>query len=159
MSNRLQARVEVADPSQIAGIYQTMLKAHASARTPYPSPDQIYCMQACLDLMKEGFVGVALNYEGAVVGAIMLDYGRWPWTDPKNPKGFHLYNQHFWVEPEHRKFGTAEKLMDFAKAVARRKHLALRFEFSNMDLKADIRDRFARINGLGYTGGVFYFAP
>lgn len=160
MSNRqLHSHVEIqaAVPQDAFAIHRTLLKALELSGTPYPEPDMPYCIQTMLDQIKEGFIGVA--WAGRVVGVIWLDYGRWPWCAPTNPKGFHLYNQHFWIEPEFRMGGVGKKLLDFAKAVADRKQLPLKLEFSSMSMKPEVRDRFARINGFGYTGGVFYREP
>jgi GNAT superfamily N-acetyltransferase len=159
MSNR-EISIRAAEPQDAFGIHETLLRALKVAGTNYPEPDMPYCIQAMLDQIAQGFLGVAISPCGRrIIGVIWLDYGRWPWCSPQNVKAFHLYNQHFWVEPDFRKGGTAKRLLDFAKSVADRKQLALKLEFSNLDMKPELRDRFARINGFGYTGGVFYRAP
>ena len=152
--------VEIAQCEDVVQILETMRLALRSAHTPYPEPDLPYAMQAMLDLIAQGLVAVAwAPLKARAVGCLALDIARWPWTHPSNPKGQHLYNQHFWIEPRYRKSGVARDFLKFAKAVSDEKQLPLVIEISNMSDSAELRDRFVRISGLAYTGGKFYRAP
>lgn len=150
--------VDTARHDDVFAILATLKKALAESATPYPEPDMPYAVQAALDLIAQGFVGVARS-DDRIVGCIMLDVARWPWTHPNNPQGLHLYNQHLWVEPRARKFGTARDLLAFAKGVADARQLPLVLDISNISDDAELRDRFVRISGFAYTGGKFYRAP
>lgn len=154
------ASVEVARHEDAFGIVETMRLALAESATPYPEPDMPYCVQAMLDLIAQGLVAVARGpSRQRIVGCLMLDVARWPWTHPNNPKGQHLYNQHFWVEPRYRRGGIARDFLKFAKTVSDERQMPLVIDISSMSDDADLRDRFVRISGLTYTGGKFYRAP
>ena len=154
------AAVEIAQCEDVIQVWQTLQLALRSAGTPYPEPDLPYALQALLDLIAQGLVAVAwAPLRSRIVGALVLDVARWPWTHPNNPAGQHLYNQHFWIEPRYRKGGVARDFLKFAKALSDEKQLPLVIEISNMSDSSELRDRFVRISGLTYTGGKFYRAP
>jgi GNAT superfamily N-acetyltransferase len=90
-----------------------------------------------------------------VVGCLSLTHHYWPW----NAKAFFLGDDWFWVEPQHRKGGTAKNLLDKAKACARDLHvpLFLTLSFGGMDVA--LKDRFAKMQGFTYKGGRFCFDP
>ena len=152
--------VALAAYDDVFPIHKTMIRALEASETPFPAPDMPYAVQACLDLIAQGLVGVARAEQGSVVGCVMLDYARWPWCAPANPEGCYLYNQHFWVEPKYRAGGTASRLIRLAHCIADAKKLPLVLEISSIDeANADLRDRFVKMHGFRYTGGKFYRPP
>lgn len=154
------AIVEPARCEDAFGILETLKLALAESGTDYPEPDMPYAVQALLDLIAQGLVVVARGpVKSRIVGCLMLDVARWPWTHPNNAKGLHLYNQHFWIEPRYRKGGIARDFLKFAKAVSDEKQMPLVIELSNISDDADLRDRFVRISGFSYAGGKFIRAP
>lgn len=154
------ASVEPATYEDAFGILETMKLAHAESVTPYPELDMPYAVQATLDLIAQGLVAVARGpSRSRIVGCLMLDVARWPWTHPNNPKGLHLYNQHFWIEPRYRRGGVARDFLRFAKALSDERQVPLVIDISSMSDDAELRDRFVRISGFAYTGGKFFRAP
>jgi GNAT superfamily N-acetyltransferase len=144
--------------ADMEGILQTLLRALAESETGYPEPDQPYCQQATMDLMAQGLVFVAANGE-RIVGVVILDYARWPWTHPNSESGRHLYNQHFWVDPAFRRGGTALKLRKMAEARADALGLPLLLQTSSLDSNTDLKDRFFAMGGFKRVGGNFYRMP
>lgn len=141
-------------------IHRTLMTALAESGTPYPEPDMPYAIQALMDLIAQQLVAVCKITEGRIVGCIVLDHARWPWVAPNNPAGVHLYNQHFWVDKKYRRGSPAVRLLKFAKDVADAKGLPIVVQLTGlMEIDASVRDRFVRIQGFSYTGGMFYRAP
>jgi GNAT superfamily N-acetyltransferase len=108
--------------------------------------------------MAQGLVFVAANGE-RIVGVVILDYARWPWTHPNSESGRHLYNQHFWVDPAFRRGGTALKLRKMAEARADALGLPLLLQTSSLDSNTDLKDRFFAMGGFKRVGGNFYRMP
>lgn len=135
-------------------IEATLLEAAKVAEFPVPPVERPYAVQKLMDLAANRLIFVAEN-DGAIVGCIVLSHHVWPW----NRQAWHLINEHFWVEPQYRKFGTAQKLLIAAKQCAREVGRPLYLDFSFGGIDADLKDRFARLNGFKYNGGRFLFEP
>lgn len=148
--------VRLARYADMEGILETLLKALASTDTPFPEPEQPYAQQYNLDKIAQQLVFVAENEAGRIVGCIILSYAHWPWTRPSSESGKHLLNEHFWVEPEYRRGGTASRLIKAAQDRADAVKLPLLLEISSEDANSDLKDRFVRHQGFKYLGGKFY---
>jgi GNAT superfamily N-acetyltransferase len=137
-------------------IEATLLKAASLAEFPVPPVERPYAVQKLMDLIAVKLIWVATCEETSrVVGCIVLNHHVWPW----NRQAWHLVNDHFWVDPAYRKFGVAAKLLTCAKQCAKEvgKPLYLNFSFGGID--ADLKDRFAKMQGFTYNGGRFCFDP
>jgi GNAT superfamily N-acetyltransferase len=109
-----------------------------------------------MDLVAVRLIWVAACEETSrVVGCIILNHHVWPW----NRQAWHLVNDHFWVDPRYRKFGTAAKLLQCAKQCAKELGKPLYLDFSFGGIDADLKDRFAKMQGFTYNGGRFCFNP
>lgn len=142
----------------VEGILQTLLRAHAESKTPYPLPEQPYCQQYTMDLIAQGLVFVATNGE-RVVGVVILAKAHWPWTHPSSESGRHLYNQHFWVDPAFRRKGTALKLRKMAEARADAEGLPLLLQSSSLDSNTGLKERFFAMGSFKYVGSNYYRMP
>lgn len=159
--------VSAARPEDAFAILETLTNAITEIdpdHTRYPLPEVPYCVQAMLDLIAQGLVVVVHSpTTGRIVGCLALDFARWPWVAPgtANKQAFHLYNQHFWVEPRYRRGGVAQKLLDAAKGIADERGLSLVFHMTSGTDAHTIRlhDRFMRSRGFEHTGGSFIRVP
>lgn len=157
--DRTGVRIALAGQRDAFAIENTLIVALNASETPFPPPDVPYAVQALMDLIAQGLVVAAYDKDETVVGCIVLDYARWPWTAPQNRTGVYLTNQHLWVDPEHRKFGAAARLIREAQRIADEKKLPLLLEISSIDeSNGDLRDRFVKMHGFRYTGGKFFRA-
>lgn len=151
------------DIAQIAALMYRAFVRLRSENAHFPEPDMVYAMQAMLDLIAQDLVFLAQSESGTIVGILALDYSRWAWTSPQNPKGYYLYNQHFWVAPEARRFSNlAGGLIDTAKAKALEKQLPLILDLSSVldtPQRMRARDRYIRTKGFVCLGGKFCHSP
>jgi GNAT superfamily N-acetyltransferase len=136
-------------------IERTLLDAARMAEFPVPPVERPYAIQKLMDLTAVKLIWVATTEENAVVGVIVLTHHVWPW----NRQAWHLINDHFWVDPAYRKFGTAAKLLECAKQCASELGKPLYLDFSFGGIDADLKDRFAKMQGFTYNGGRFCFDP
>ena len=153
------ATVRVADVRDTFGMLDTLTIALSQSETGYPAPDMPYAAQAMMDLIAQGLVFVAVDSADKVVGCLALDSARWPWTAPNNPEGWHLYNQHFWVEPAYRGAGIARALLALAKGraeswVVRPDYIGvpLVIDVSMLDGDTGLKERFVKMCGFTYIG-------
>jgi GNAT superfamily N-acetyltransferase len=144
--------------SDVHGIKQTLMRALAESETPYPEPEDPYCLQRLMDLIAQHFVFVAVS-DSRIVGAIVLDRAHWGWTRPTSESGRHLYNEHFWVDPAYRRGGTASKLLNLAEARADCEGLPLLLITSMLDGNTELKERFVSMHGFKRVGGTFYRSP
>jgi GNAT superfamily N-acetyltransferase len=142
-------------------IERTLLDAARIAEFPVPSVERPYAVQKLMDLVAVKLIWVASETReksaehAQIVGCIVLSHHVWPW----NRQAWHLVNDHFWVHPQYRKFGTAAKLLQCAKDCARELGKPLYLDFSFGGIDADLKDRFAKMQGFTYNGGRFCFDP
>jgi hypothetical protein len=95
-------------PAQFEDVFQierTLLDAARLAEFPVPPVERPYAVQKLMDLVAVKLIWVAATEDNTVVGCIVLSHHVWPW----NRQHWHLVNDHFWVDPQYRKFGTAAK--------------------------------------------------
>lgn len=156
MSEMLQTIVRPATFEDTFGIVDTLRLAREACDTPWPPDDVPYCYQATMDQIAKGLVAVVGNSAGVIVGAIILDESRWPWTHPSNKNGYFLYNQHLWVEPNSRRGGAGIQLIDWATARAQEVGLPLMIEMSSLDANTDAKDAFMKRKGFRHLGGKFF---
>jgi GNAT superfamily N-acetyltransferase len=150
-------------PAMFEDVFQierTLLAAARSAEFPVPPVERPYAIQKLLDLIAVKLIWVAAETCGKsagekIVGCIVLSHHVWPW----NRQAWHLVNDHFWVDPQYRKFGTAAKLLACAKQCAQELGKPLYLDFSFGGIDADLKDRFAKMQGFTYNGGRFCFDP
>jgi GNAT superfamily N-acetyltransferase len=145
-------------PAQFEDVFQierTLLDAARLAEFPVPPVERPYAVQKLMDLIAVRLIWVATTEENAVVGVIVLSHHVWPW----NRQAWHLVNDHFWVDPAYRKFGTAAKLLQCAKNCAKELGKPLYLDFSFGGIDADLKDRFAKMQGFTYNGGRFCYSP
>jgi GNAT superfamily N-acetyltransferase len=154
-----RTKVRLAHFDDVMATYACIERGRLSVDTPWPPPDLPYAAQALMDLMAQGFVAVATDPVGQIVGAIALDVTSWPWCHPDNPKGHYLYNQHFWVDPTHRRGGAGIRLLDWAKGRADEAGLPLMIELTSLDANVEEKDRFVKSRGFSYLGGKFFREP
>lgn len=152
MSDRGHVVTEVrsAQLADLMGVVATLERALLLAEHPLPQPEYPYAMHYTLDLIGRGLGWVALH-AGSIVGVILLDQYTTPW----NRQAPHLENVHFWVEPRHRKGGTAERLLDAAKAHAQAQGLPLRVRVTYGSSDAPLVSRWLQAQGFAYVGGNF----
>jgi GNAT superfamily N-acetyltransferase len=145
-------------PAQFEDVFQierTLLDAARLAEFPVPPVERPYAVQKLMDLVAVKLIWVAATEDNTVVGCIVLSHHVWPW----NRQHWHLVNDHFWVDPAYRKFGTAAKLLECAKQCAYSVGRPLYLDFSFGGIDADLKDRFAKMQGFTYNGGRFCFDP
>jgi GNAT superfamily N-acetyltransferase len=145
-------------PAQFEDVFQierTLLDAARLAEFPVPPVERPYAVQKLMDLIAVKLIWVATVDNLSVVGVIVLSHHVWPW----NRQQWHLVNDHFWVDPAYRKFGTAAKLLQCAKDCAKELGKPLYLDFSFGGIDADLKDRFAKMQGFTYNGGRFCFDP
>lgn len=148
--------VRLARYEEVFAIEATLLKAAAAAEFLVPEVERPYAVQKLMDLVARKLIWVAVDDKTTeTVGCVVLNHHVWPW----NRQVWHLVNDHFWVEPGYRKFGTAKKLLDCAKQCARELGRPLYLDFSFGGIDSDLKDRFAKMQGLRYNGGRFCFDP
>lgn len=152
---RLAPTVRPAVLEDVFQIERTLLDAARQAEFPVPPVERPYAVQKLMDLVAMRLIWVATTEENAVVGVVVLSHHVWPW----NRQAWHLVNDHFWVDPAHRKFGVAAKLLACAKQCARELGRPLYLDFSFGGIDADLKDRFAKMQGFKYNGGRFCFDP
>jgi predicted N-acetyltransferase YhbS len=148
-------RVRPANFEDVFEIERTLLDAARLAEFPVPPVERPYAVQKLMDLIAVKLIWVATTEDNTVVGCIVLSHHVWPW----NRQQWHLINDHFWVDPKHRKFGTAAKLLQCAKDCASELGKPLYLDFSFGGIDADLKDRFAKMQGFTYNGGRFCFDP
>lgn len=153
---QLQTLVRPASFEDTFAIVESLRVGFSEVDTPYPREDVPYVYQAMMDQIAKGLVAVAGNAAGVVVGVLVLDETRWPWTHPSNKAGYHLYNQHWWVEPTARKGGAGLKLLDWAVARAEQVGLPLMIEMACLDASTDAKDDLLRRKGFKHLGGKFF---
>jgi GNAT superfamily N-acetyltransferase len=107
------------------------------------------------DLLHQAEAGLLIVAEdgGYICGVLALGIHHWPWN---RQQGRFLTNHHFFVEQEYRKGGTAQKLIEAAKVVARARDLPLRIDLMGAGDR-ETKDRFMQMMGFTYLGGQFYF--
>lgn len=135
-------------------IEATLISAQQASPTPLPFPERPYAVQAMMDSIAQGLVGVAKQSD-KVVGVVVLGWWGWPW----NRQVKWLVNMHWWVEPEYRSGGTAKKLLDWAKNKSDELQLPLRLEITYGGEDAGKLDTFIKRQGMEYTGGSFLYIP
>lgn len=138
----------------VFAIEQTLLVAAVEAGFPVPVVEQPYAYQKTMDLIARGMVFVA--EEGSrVVGVLILGTQVWAW----NRQVWQYCDEYFWVEPEFRKGGTAEQLLEAAKAKAHEEGRMLWIDLSFGGADTELKDRFVKRCGFTYKGGRFLFDP
>jgi GNAT superfamily N-acetyltransferase len=150
--------IRAAKFGDVEGILQTLLRAHAESKTPYPLPEEPYCQQYTMDLIAQDLVFVASTGD-RVVGVVILAKAHWPWTRPSSESGRHLYNQHFWVDPAFRRGGTALKLRQMAEARADAEGLPLLLQSTSLDANTGLKERFFAMGSFKYVGSNYYRMP
>ena len=121
------------------------LKDNPHQETPYIYHDLIHQAEAGLLIVAED--------GGYVCGVMALATSHWPWN---RKQGQHLINNHFYVDPEYRRGGTARKLLEAAKVVARERGMPLRIDLMGAGSR-ELKDRFCEMSGLRYLGGIFLY--
>jgi GNAT superfamily N-acetyltransferase len=159
LSEMRRTKVRPATFDDITGVHVCLGRALQELDTPFPAPDLPYALQALMDLMAQGFMAVATDPAGAIVGVIALDVTSWPWCHPENRAGHYLYNQHFWVDPTQRRGGTGVKLLAWASARADEAGLPLMIEMASLDGNVEEKDAFVQSRGFKYLGGKFFREP
>lgn len=154
--DQLQTLVRLATFEDTFGIVETIRLARTLLDTPWPEEDKPYCYQAMMDQIAKGLVAVVGNSAGVIVGVIVLDETRWPWTHPSNKAGYYLFNQHWWVEPSSRKGGAGVKLLAWAIARADDVGRPLMIEMTSLDANVDEKDTLMRRKGFTRIGGKFF---
>jgi GNAT superfamily N-acetyltransferase len=154
--DQLQTLVRPASFEDTFGIVETVRVARELLDNTWPEEDLPYAYQAVMDQIAKGLVAVVGNSAGVIVGVIILDEARWPWTHPSNKAGYYLYNQHWWVEPSSRKGGAGIRLLDWAIARADEVHLPLMIEMTSLDAGVEEKDAFVRRKGFTRIGGKFF---
>jgi GNAT superfamily N-acetyltransferase len=147
--------VRLAQFEDVFQVERTLLDAARLAEFPVPPVERPYAVQKLMDLIAVKLIWVATTEENTVVGVIVLSHHVWPW----NRQHWHFTNDHFWVDPAYRKFGTAAKLLQCAKQCAEDLGKPLYLDFSFGGIDADLKDRFAKMQGFTYNGGRFCFDP
>lgn len=150
--------VREADFADAYAIYDILLLALEETHADYPAPQMPYALQHLLALIGHGTVAVA-EHNGDVVGTIVLDARTWPWVHPGSVEAHYLQNDHFYILPQRRSFGTARKLLDWAKKLADRRGMRLVIELSSGGPDTESLDTFVRRQGFAYMGGKFVRHP
>jgi GNAT superfamily N-acetyltransferase len=153
--NANRVTVRKALHTDIWGIHDTLLDALDATETALPDPVLPYAVQALMDRIAQDFIAVAEAPDGKIVGCIVLNFAHWPWVPPHMAQGRHLFNEHFWVDPKYRKGGVATRLIKFAKGRASQLGLPLLLSITSRDDNTELKDRFARQQGMKQLGGVF----
>lgn len=155
MSDR-RAEIFDATYADVMSIERTLLRARIEAPYELPDVERPYVYQAAMDLIAQDLVAVA-KVGNEVVGVIMLGFWSWPWSRRYRT----LVNLHFWVDPDHRKGGTAKKLLDWAKNRADDLRLPLRIDITYGGEERDLakRNTFVKRSGFAETGGSFIYMP
>ena len=151
MSNRT-VEVRAARYDEVFQIRDTINEARLTSDIPLPEVEEPWAIQYTLDLIRFGFVWVAVT-DKQVVGVAIVNKLHWQW----NRGAFFLENSHFWVLPKHRKGGTAIRLLQCMKDRAKELGLPLSVRITHSDGAADTKDRFLKMQGLKYLGGTFWF--
>ena len=151
MSNR-SIEVRPAAYDEVFQIRDTIVGARVLSEMPLPEVEEPWAIQYTLDLIKRGFVWVAVT-DRTVVGVAIVDQLHWHW----NRGAFFLENSHFWVLPKHRKGGTAIRLLKCMKDRAKELGLPLSIRITHSDGAVDTKDRFMKMQGLKQVGGTFWF--
>jgi GNAT superfamily N-acetyltransferase len=159
LADMRRTKVRLAHFSDVSAVHECLERARAELDTPFPPPDLPYALQALMDLIAQGFMSVATDPGGQIVGVIALDVTNWPWCHPENPRGRYLYNQHYWVDPGYRRGGTGVKLLDWAKARADEAGMPLMIEMASLDGNVDEKDHFVKSRGFTHLGGKFFREP
>lgn len=107
------------------------------------------------DLLHQAEAGLLIVAEdaGYICGVVALGIHHWPWN---RQQGRFLTNHHFAVDPEYRKGGTAKKLIDAAKMIAKARNIPLRIDLMGGGDR-EAKDRFMQMMGGRYLGGQFWF--
>lgn len=121
----------------------------------YPPPVMNPTIAWGLSLVMKNQVIVAFDEDtGDLVGSVGLEVGHFPWS----PDSAYLNGEWFYVAPERRAGGTADRLMKAAKDMAARNGMALRLD-SIWGVAPELQDRYRKNHGFQYVGGNHVWFP
>lgn len=134
-------------------LYNLLIRYFEELDLLYPPPLEMPTMAWGLTIVNAGGVIVA-EADGEFVGSVGLEIGTFPW----NPNVRYMNGVWFYVSPERRKGGCAERLMKAAKEIAARNRMALRLD-NIWGVEPELQDRYRQIHGFQYVGGNHVWFP
>ena len=135
----------------IIDVEACLVRAREEMDFDIPEHEVPFALHNLLHQVEAGFLIVAED-AGYIVGVIALVPHHHPWNRTQK----FLVNEHFFVDPDYRKGGTAKHLLDAAKVRADELNMPLRIDLiGGGDRQA--KDRFMELNGFRFLGGQFLY--
>lgn len=132
------------------GILSCIIKWIDEAAISYPKPNNGIAEWVTNVLM--GGYGVVAEKEGKIVGTIGMTFTKFPW----NNETWIMNNEWIHVDKEHRKGGTASKLIEAVKSFANERKLPIVMGIVN-GVDIDKKTRFMKISGATHSGSNFVY--
>jgi len=151
----IRIATRLATPLDVPALWHLLIRYFDDLKLFYPPPDMNPTIAWGLTMIMKNLVVVAEDLDtGALVGSIGMDVGTFPW----NPEFHYLNGEWFYVAPERRGGGTADKLMKVAKDIAAKNGLPLRLD-SIWGVAPELQDRYRKNHGFQYVGGNHVWFP
>lgn len=145
--------LRTATPRDCSPLYDVLIRYFEELKLVYPPPVEAPTMAWGLSIIARGGVVVAVE-DDEIIGSVGVEVGQFPW----NPATTYLNGVWFYVVPERRAGGTANKLMEAAKNLARKNKMGLRLD-NVWGMAPERQDRYREMNGFIYVGGNHVWFP
>ncbi|MGZ8432759.1 MAG: GNAT family N-acetyltransferase [Candidatus Binatia bacterium] len=146
-------KIRRADALDTALIVKMMVEFIEESTMPYPKVNKQHCSEWMLRVIGNGGVWVAIC-DRQIVGTIGCSATQFDW----NRDYWHVFDEWFYVKPDFRKgYRIAQTLLLEAKKAAQ--EAGFPFIFSVNSGKDKRIDRFVRMNGFEYIGGILLCRP
>lgn len=152
-AKKLAITTRKAFPADVVALYRVLVRYFEELSFAYPAPVEGPTIAWGLAVIIKNGVIVA-EADGEIVGSVGLEVGNFPWA----PMEKYLNGVWFYVAPERRKGGTAEKLMVDAKGAAEAMGLALRLD-NIFGIEPKLQDVWRERHGFKYVGGNHVWFP
>lgn len=145
--------IRAAVPRDATALYDVLIRYFEELALFYPGPVEGPTMAWGLSVLVKGGVIVATEND-QIIGSVGMEMGQYPWAPAVN----YLNGVWFYVAPEYRRGGTAERLMKAAKDIAERNKMALRLD-NVWGVEVELQDRWRKQHGFKYVGGNHVWFP
>lgn len=148
-----QITIRPAHVRDVSPLYDLLIRYFDDLALLYPGPVPGPTMAWGLTIIIKGGVVVA-EENGVLIGSVGLEIGQYPWA----PSVSYLNGCWFYVAPEYRRGGTADRLMKAAKEIAAKNNMGLRLD-SVWGVENELQDRYRARHGFRYVGGNHVWFP
>jgi GNAT superfamily N-acetyltransferase len=146
-------KIRKASLDDLQGIYNLLNDCYNEFHYEYAPGEPLAVMTWAHRVISEGHTFVAMS-EDRVVGSVGLHATTFPW----NNSFWYLIDEWIFIDPEFRRGGTASGLikcvMEYAETVNPDAVTPVQIAITFGD-KPEAKDRFFKMKGLKYIGGIF----